>query len=64
MRRILAAFVSMAFFAVVSLSQTVRTVNRYGDAVVYVDGNSIRDKNRYGDVLFVRDGNTVRLNSR
>ena len=47
-------------FSTMLYSQTVHFKNKYGEAVVYVDGNNLRLKNQYGDALYFVDGNTVK----
>ena len=48
------------FFTFLLSAQTVHFKNKYGDPVVYVDGDNLRLKNQYGDALFYLDGQTIK----
>ena len=53
-------FCCFIVFSSMLYSQTVHVKNKYGEALVYVDGNNLRLKNQYGDALFYIDGQTIK----
>jgi hypothetical protein len=42
----------------------VRKQDRWGEALLFFDGNTIRSKDRWGEALFFIEGNTIKRKDR